>query len=357
MHKKKILGLVFVLCFAINLFLAKNIFAEETIKIKIDDNIFYGIEKNGEVLIPVKDIFENLNMLVILDDAGINIRNSFNRVVINIEQKEVYIDWQKKVLNQAPEIINDKIFAGLELIDLTHEIFGASYEKNDNLLVINKKPGDLQVESEHYSEEKKNKSGDVLAKINYCKPIVEPRLNSAFIDKINKTLDHDIQKFSKAVDENIKDYDGDLIEYDLPPLNYESAFDVLYNKNGLLCIVMENYYNNQGIHPDTERIVHVFDLNNSKELTLSDILVDGYEDIVYNLLVDYVKKEYGDYGEETVRNILEFVSKEIENVKFYLVDNGVKIYFDVYQIGSYAMEYPTVEIKYNSNKDLFKIAI
>ena len=373
MTRKKLLGLVFVFCFAVNLFLAKNIFAADAVKIKIDDKVFDGINKNGEILIPVRDVFENLNLLVTFDDfyePHVNIRNGFNGISINDEifidgkgvnlnigQKEIYIDGQKKFLNQLPEIIDDKIFVGLELIDLTRDIFGISYEKNNDGIVINKKPGEFQIESEHYSEEKKNKLGEVWAKINYCKPIVEPRLNSAFVDKINKILDRDIQEFLKSVDENTKAYDGGFIEHDLPPLNYESAFDTTYNKNDLLCIVIENYYNNQGVHPDTERVSHVFDLKNNKELALSDILADGYENKIYDLFVNYVKKVYGKYGEETVQNILESISKEIQNVKFYLSDNSLKIYFDVYQVGAYAMGYPTIEIKYDSNKDLFKIAL
>lgn len=373
MIRKKLLGLVFVFCFSVNLFLAKNIFAADVMKIKIDDKVFDGINKNGEILIPVRDVFENLNLLVTFDDfyePHVNIRNGFNGtsindeifidgkgVNLNIGQKEIYIDGQKKFLNQDPEIMDDKIFVGLELIDLTHDIFGISYEKNNDGIVINKKPGEFQIESEHYSEEKKNKSGEVWAKINYCQPIVEPRLNSAFVDKINKILDRNIQEFLNAVDENTKAYDGGLINYNLPPLNYESAFDTTYNKNGLLCIVIENYYNNQEVHPDTERVSHVFDLKNNKELALSDILSDGYENKIYELFVDYVKKEYGQYGDEMVKSILESISKEIQNVKFYLSDNSLKIYFDVYQVGAYAMGYPTIEIKYDLNKDLFKIAL
>lgn len=373
MTRKKLLVLAFVFCFAVNLFLAKNIFAADAVKIKINDKVFDGINKNGEILIPVRDVFENLNLLVTFDDfyePHVNIRNGFNGISINDEifidgkgvnlnigQKEIYIDGQKKFLNQLPEIIDDKIFVGLELIGLTRDILGISYEKNNYGIVIKKKPGEFQIESEHYSEEKKNKSGKVWAKINYCKPIVEPRLNSAFVDKINKILDRDIQEFLKAVDENTEAYDGGFIKHNLPPLNYESAFDTPYNKNGLLCIVIENYYNNQGMHPDTERVSHIFDLKNNKELALSDILANGYENKIYDLFVDFVKKEYGQYGDETVQNILEAVSKEIQNVKFYLSDNSLKIYFDVYQVGAYAMGYPTIEIKYDLNKDLFKIAL
>ena len=360
MIKKKLFAVLSMLFVAIGLFFGKNIFAEDVWQIKIEDKIFDGINKNGEILIPVRDVFENLNLLVTFDNFDVpcvDIRSGFNNINMNVGQKEIYINGQKKVLKCASEIINGKTFVGLELIDLTREIFGASYEKNDNLIVIKKKPGEFQIESEHYSEEKKNKSSEVWAEINYCKPIVKPRLNSAFVDKINKILDQDIQEFLKVVAENTKAYDGGLIEHGLPPLNYESAFDVFYNKNGFLCVVIENYYNNQGIHPDTERVSHVFDLKNNKELALSDILVDEYENKIYDLFVDYVKKEYGKYGDETVKNILKSVSEEIKNVKFYLTDDGLKIYFDVYQVGAYAMGYPTVEIKYDSNKNLFKIAI
>ncbi len=360
MIKKKLFVVLLVLFAMVGLFFEKNIFAENICQIKIEDKIFNGINKNGEILIPVRDVFENLNYLVTFDNFDtpcVNIRSGLTGFGINIGQKEIFVNAKKKVLKQVPEIIDDKIFVGLEIIDLTHEIFGASYEKNNNLIVINKKPGEFQIESEHYSEEKKNKSDEAWAKINYCKPIVEPKLNSAFVDKINKILDKDIQEFLNTVDENTKAYDGGFIEHDLPPLNYESAFDVFYNKNGLLCIMIENYYNNQGVHPDTERISHVFDLKNNKELALNDILTDGYENKIYDLFVDYVKKEYGEYGDETVKSILESISKEINNVKFYLSDNSLKIYFDVYQVGAYAMGYPTIEIKYDSNKDLFKIAL
>ena len=158
-------------CYNCFIFIKENIFAADAVKIKIDDKVFDGINKNGEILIPVRDVFENLNLLVTFDDfyePHVNIRNGFNGISINDEifidgkgvnlnigQKEIYIDGQKKFLNQLPEIIDDKIFVGLELIDLTRDILGISYEKNNDGIVINKKPGEFQIESEHYSEEKK----------------------------------------------------------------------------------------------------------------------------------------------------------------------------------------------------------
>ena len=158
MIKKKLFAVLSMLFVAIGLFFGKNIFAEDVWQIKIEDKIFDGINKNGEILIPVRDVFENLNLLVTFDNFDVpcvDIRSGFDNINMNVGQKEIYINGQKKVLKCASEIINGKTFVGLELIDLTREIFGASYEKNDNLIVINKKPGEFQIESEHYSEEKK----------------------------------------------------------------------------------------------------------------------------------------------------------------------------------------------------------
>lgn len=93
-------------------------------------------------------------------------------------------------------------------------------------------------------------------------------------------------------------------------------------------------------------------MSNEKELALSDV-VNGDGDqrhtMVYDVFVKYFEENYEGFPQETA----ELIDDEADNVKFYLTDDALILYFDVYQIGSYAMQYPTVELSYTSG--VFKL--
>ena len=65
--------------------------------------------------------------------------------------------------------------------------------------------------------------------------------------------------------------------------------------------------------------------------------------IIYDVFVKYFEENYEGFSQETA----ELIDDEADNVKFYLTDDSLVLYFDVYQVGPYAMQYPTVELSYS----------
>lgn len=55
------------------------------------------------------------------------------------------------------------------------------------------------------------------------------------------------------------------------------------------------------------------------------------------------EENYKGFSAETA----EKIDEEEDNVKFYLTDDSLVLYFDVYQVGPYAMQHPTFEIYYS----------
>jgi hypothetical protein len=337
-----------------------KILADSKIKINLDGEIFYGVKKQDKILIPIRRVFEELNCLVLFDRyrdqtgkeiSEVSIQNNLCPVYLKVGQQEINFYGGVKKLDLPVEIIDDNSFVEINFLDLMKDIFGASYEINkDNSVSINKKPGQFKIYSDHFYQEIKSDLGKLKGKIAYCVPIIEPEMNSVFIDKINKDYNKILNDFIADAKEQIN-YDEETFY----PKEYYFTFDVSYNKNDLLSIVISGYLNAGGAHPNTMRVSKTFDLKNNKELSLNDILVDGYEKNIYGGFEKFVNAEYDGLSTDTRDEVLESIKKEINSVNFYLADKELVLYFDVYQVAGYAMGYPSVDLKYESNKDLFKI--
>lgn len=87
-------------------------------------------------------------------------------------------------------------------------------------------------------------------------------------------------------------------------------------------------------------------------LALSDVVkgdADEIHTMVYDVFVKYFEENSEDFSTEAASEL----DKECDNVKFYVTDNTIVLYFDVYQVSSYAEGYPTVELQYSEG--VFKI--
>lgn len=381
MIKKNILGLFLIglvflftcLCGNKICFATSNIFDSRNIEVIVDGESFYGIREEDKILIPVRKVFEKLNCLVLFgryfdqtqkEILEVSVQNDICPISLEIGKQEFWsIDGIKK-LNSPAVIIDDTCFVGVEFIDLTKEVFGASYQVKEKIIdidarhtniktiqvTISKKPGQFKVVSDHFYQEIKSDSGKLKGIIAYCSPIVEPELNSAFVDKINKEYNRDLDEFIAQAQENIS-----WEEESFYPQEYNRTFDVTYNKNNLLSIKVSDYLDAGGAHPNTALISKTFDFKNNEELSLNDVLVDGYEKRVYDEFEKYINTEYSDLQYDARKETLDSIAHEIKDVNFYLTDDALVLYFDVYQVAGYAMGYPQISLKYDFHKDLFKI--
>ena len=176
-------------------------------------------------------------------------------------------------------------------------------------------------------------------------PLVEPRVNSAFYDSINKEYLAEAENYISAIEseqtENAKLlYEAQGADY--RPMAFSLTYDVTLNSNNMLSITLNDYQNANGAHPNTSRKSRTFQMQKNTELSLSEIL--GYETdeaalMIHDAFCGYFENFSVDVKEELSKNIDE----EIKNIGWYLTDSALVMYFNPYQIGAYALGSPKVE--------------
>lgn len=230
-----------------------------------------------------------------------------------------------------------------------------AFDSSDSKFVRSAVYGVHKIHMQMEEKEIQDENGNLLIHVGYIYPIIENPDQNAYIIQINEEYKAYAEKFMQQAELYIKDaklMHAEMGADDYMPLELESTYVVNTNRKGILSITNHEYYNLGGAHPNTARISRTFDLNHNKELTVADILKGNYAErhrLVYNWFVKQFKESYYDFSQETANVIRD----EIKNVKFYLTDDTFVLYFDVYQVAPYAMQYPTVVIPYS--KDWFKL--
>lgn len=170
--------------------------------------------------------------------------------------------------------------------------------------------------------------------------------------KINYKIRKDIMDFYNKVYESAKNYlDNVDVSEDKFVANVD--YEVKKNSDNILSIkVTYNQYSG-GAHGDYEYISYNIDMRNGKILKLSDL---------FKLKSDYIKvinNEIRSQIEELVKNnkenegIYQFESIEKDN-KFYIEDDKIVIYFDLYKIAPFAAGIPTFKINNNIISHMLK---
>jgi len=303
---------LFVILFNKQVYTSANdkVLADSKVKINLDGEIFYGVKKQDKILIPIRRVFEELNCLVCFNrNYEISLwSNKTYPVYLKVGEQKITLGEGTKNLNSPVEIIDDNSFVGIEFLDLTNDIFGAGYKINeDNSVNINKKPGQFKIYSDHFYQEIKSESGELKGVIACCIPIIEPEMNNAFIDKINKDYNKIFNDFIDNARTQINALDDGTKECCL-------YFDVSYNKNDLISILALSYTGSAGFVPDTTCISKTFDIKNNKELSLKDIFIIDYEKTIYDICKKVLNGEYANLPDDKRAEILELVSKTIDKM-------------------------------------------
>lgn len=172
---------------------------------------------------------------------------------------------------------------------------------------------------------------EITTKLSYSRPQFKAEINS--LEKIKYDIDriyHDDmaywkqQDLQKYEDENDMEYSGDI------------EVDVKYNKNGIWSVVFVHYAYTGGIHGGSWYTSRVYDLNTGENISLSKLL-NKSEEAILQMVYDgskndkLVRKEENLYFDD-----FEAKYDSLEDVKFYLDEAGIHIYFDEYEAGCYA---------------------
>lgn len=183
-----------------------------------------------------------------------------------------------------------------------------------------------------------NQNKDLAVSWNY--PCIEEKEMEA-VQYINNDI-HDIyetvlRNWKNWHYENVNNSEQDWLNEEHSD---EMQYEVLLNKNGILCIRFSQYMYSGGTHGMPIWNVRVYDLNTGQLLKLRDV-VPGTDEEIYRLIEGRFQIEkkvqcdsqhrpfyYPDFTLDAYQNI--------ENFKFYVSPEGVHIYFDVYEAGPYS---------------------
>lgn len=182
-------------------------------------------------------------------------------------------------------------------------------------------------------------------KVNMKTPVVSGLSNKEFEQKINGRIESIVEGYKKDMESKIPEYKKTAEKFpELADFQFElySNFAVKRNDGNVLSIVMDVYYYSGGAHGMTERIALNYDLCNCKELKLGDLFKENYnyKKKIDDEIVKDMAKEKEMYFEGAFKGIKE-------NTNFYLSNNGVVIYYPLYELAPYVHGIPEFTIPYD----------
>lgn len=180
-----------------------------------------------------------------------------------------------------------------------------------------------------------NKKDDTQSKI------IE-NINSVIIDTVTTAKD----KVKKDSEEYKKSYEADSNKNNTIKYQYEAVYNykTTYNKNNILSIPLTMYEFTGGAHGLTNIKSFNYDLVTGKELKLEDLFKanSNYKEFINKHIEEEIVKQPEFYfqGQDGFSSIKD-------NQDFYISDEGIVIYFSLYDIAPYSSGIPMFTITWD----------
>ncbi|WP_373599295.1 DUF3298 and DUF4163 domain-containing protein [Paraclostridium bifermentans] len=235
------------------------------------------------------------------------------------------------VINKFRKII----FISFIMIFISTFLVCASSKDNSCLVITDKK---IQSESEFL---KVNIKYPVLSLKETCKNDVA----SDNIEKINKDIASTINDFKNNVEVASKEYEKNK---DNTGMKYQyeafADYNYIYNKDNIVSIPITMYEFTGGAHGFTTLKSFNYDIKNGVEIKLGDLFSEdcNYTEIINGYIAKEISKDKSIYftGEEGFKGISD-------NQNFYIEEDGVVVYFGLYEIAPYSSGIPKFKISWD----------
>ena len=345
--------------------------ADGQINVIVDgENLIFDqppIMESDRVLVPFRAIFEALGCSVDYYNydgvESVNASMGSKSLYLTIGSTEILVSGETKTTDVAPKIVNDRTLVPIRVVS---ESFGASVEWDDKTNTVNiaSKQGFYKIKREKSTDEYVDENGVKLIDIACYYPVIENADNDEFIASINEDVKNSVAEFvnevkGKEIIDGAKEYYSYANEGDMPtfsPYTFEFDYDINLNTEDYFSMTAVLYYNLHGAHPMTSMTSVSYDMKAKKEFALTDI---------WNVDAEGAKKEIIDaFNAEIDKNPTMYfedakktVEENTQRAEFYLDENGVNMYFQLYEIAPYAAGYPKCLIPFEGNEDLYKITL
>lgn len=192
-------------------------------------------------------------------------------------------------------------------------------------------------------KDKIENSSNEFIEIKLQYPVLEILNNKAAQEKFNAIVDSKIASV-KASAKEIEGYAKDAKKQGLLQNPYYTAveYELNYNKNNLIAITLKYSDYSGGAHGVYSEDTINFDILEAKQLTINDLFNDENKTTSMELINSRLKQEFS-----KVEGVITPFDGIKSNAKFKLMEQGVEIYFDLYEYTAYAYGIPRFIISYS----------
>lgn len=356
---KKFLGAFIALTLAFGNTLAYADDLSGNVKVKIDGTEINfdtaPIIENDRVLVPMRAIFEALGCGVMYNESEegkhVFAIKGENGILFEIDADTMIFNGEEITLDAPAKIYNDRTLVPLRAISESFEA-DVIWSGESRTVDITTKQGEHKITPVTKNMEIKNDAGVKLSDIVYSYPVIENNENSSFIDELNSMYKENAEKF---VEEAVKVSDDakllldEMGESKYPEMTFLLTYEVNYDKNNILSITNNYYEYTGGAHGIRMMVSENYNVADGSKLALTDVLIGEMDELEIGIYDSFVKLFEETAGDNFVAEWAAQIENEAGNVKFYIKDGGIVLYFDVYQVAPYAYGIPKVEFKYNEN--------
>ena len=293
-------------------------------------------------------IFLN-NLLKENEDYNVTIKNYINKY---IKETNLKIDKDK---------INIDKYTNYEIIDEGINIYFNPYRSSENNIRY-----EFKVPFSVFKNKiKMVQSSNIIANVDtqtitknnkYINSVINIPIiiteNKELSKNINDEITASIMKFFNDSQQQAKDYYEGLPEIE-NKFVANVDFDIKKNSDDILSIIIKYYKYAGGAHGEYENVAYNIDIKNGKFISLKDLFK---EEIDYKSIInEEIRSQIEDLikSNEENKGVYEFKSIS-DNQKFYIQDDNLVIYFDLYEIAPYAAGIPEFMININKIDHILK---
>lgn len=337
MNKHLKMSIFVTLVLSTLLILSTSLFAsnQDDVKIRLDDEIFYGHIKDGRTLVPVRYISEALGGEVSYDESERKVTvlkiNGINKksLILRIDQTKMVVNGQEKYTDVAPIIINNRTYIPIRV--LAENIgFSVKWDGDSKTVILNA----IEENPINLSNIEDNDSfDDCIINVNY--PKFDGLENKTIEDKINNIFKEyaigfkeerlkDIEEFKEFRSSEVLDADerSDVL------YGVWVYYSVTYNQKDFISVVFDSMYSFGGAHPANYKESYIINIKTGEQYRLYDFfkqfsenqIKPEYEEMLKSEIANFVKPYMDDYVSNTILEPLYY------SQYCYLSNDGIVLF-------------------------------
>lgn len=284
-----------------------------------------GILQEGKVWIPITFMRDVLQLPLTYDkkENAYTIGKGTTKVKLLLSSYGTSI-WVNNyyIREYEGKLINNRLYVPAGLLD-DYLGYKVDWRKGSNKLnVLNRPQNALTVTTETYTKDRK----EALIQLDY--PKISGLSNAKAQQAMNDALKESAMRFASGAEKDISNRSGSEPKY-----TYDIDYVVTYNQDGVISLVMSQYSDTGGAHGMNNREAITFSLKDGKRLLLGDLFGanPNYKQQLNTKLNKLVKAEESYLGGFNGLNTEKY---------FYLKDDKVVLFFQLYEYTAYAAGFP-----------------